>query len=108
MRIPFKIIPQEIVDAYSLTALFDDQGWIFMCIEDGMHFLKQAGIIANQELVKHMAPLGYHPMKHTPGLWIHDIRNVFSLVVDDLCVQYCSTEDAEILLNLSDPNTSAC
>ena len=28
MRIPVEIIPQEIIDAYNLTALVDDQGWI--------------------------------------------------------------------------------
>ena len=67
-----------------------------MCIEKGVYGLKQAGIIANQELVKHMAPFGYHPVQHTPGLWVNDSRkNIFSLVVNGFCVQYCSTEDAE-------------
>ena len=67
-----------------------------MHIEKGMYGLKQAGIIANQELVKHMSPFGYHPMQQTPGIWVHDSRQtIFSLVVDDLCVQYCSTEDAD-------------
>ena len=56
---------------------------------------KQDGIIANQELVKHMAPFGYHPVQHKIGLWVHDSRKtIFSLVVDALCVQYFSTEDA--------------
>ena len=74
MRIPLKIIPQEIIDTYDL---------------------KQAGIIANQELVKHMNPFGYHPVKHTPGVWAHNSRKtLFSMVVDDFCVQYCSTEYA--------------
>ena len=61
-----------------------------------MYGLKQAVIIANQELVKHMAPFEYHLVKHTPGLWVHNIKKtLFSLVVDDLSVQYCSTEDAD-------------
>ena len=59
MRIPLKIIPQEIIDTYDLKALVDDQGWIYMRIEKSMYGLKQDGIIANQELVKHMAPFGY-------------------------------------------------
>ena len=89
MRIPLKIIPQDIIHAYNLTALVDDQGWIYMRTEKGMYGLKQAGIIANQELVKYMAPFGYHPVKHIPGLCVHDSRKtLFSLVVDDLCVQY--------------------
>ena len=52
MRIPLKIIPQEIIDDYNLKALVDDQGWIYMRIKKGMYGLKQAGIITNQELVK--------------------------------------------------------
>ena len=96
MRIPLKIIPQEIIDTYDLTALVDDQGWIYMRTEKGMYGLKQAEIIANQELVKHMTPFGYHPVQHTPGLWVYDSRKtIFSLVDDDFCVQYCSTEDAD-------------
>ena len=71
-----------------------------MFIKKGMYCLKQASIIANQELVKHMAPFGYHPVKHTPGLWVHNSRKtLFSLVVDDFCVQYSSTEDADHFLN---------
>ena len=42
-----------------------------------------------------MAPFGYNPVQHTPGLWVHDIRKtIFSLVLDDFCVQYWSTEYA--------------
>ena len=47
MRILLKIIPQEIIDAYNLTALVDYQGWIHMRIEKGIYGLKQSGIIAN-------------------------------------------------------------
>ena len=47
MRIPLKIIPQEIIDTYYLKALVDDQGLIYMRIEKGMDGLKQAGIIAD-------------------------------------------------------------
>ena len=42
MRIPLKIIPQEIINTYELKALVDDQGWIYMRIEKGMYGLKQA------------------------------------------------------------------
>ena len=100
MRIPLKIIPQEITNTYDLNALVDDQWWIYMRIEKGMYDLKQAGIIEYKELVKHMAPFGYHPVKHTPGLWVHNSRKtLFSMVVDDFCVQYFSTEDADHFLS---------
>ena len=77
MRITLKITPQEIINSYYLTAMVDDQWWIYMRIEKGMYGLKQAGIIANQELVKNMAPFGYHPVQHTPGLWVHNSRKQF-------------------------------
>ena len=32
MRIPLRIIPQEIIDACNLTALVDEKGWIYMRI----------------------------------------------------------------------------
>ena len=100
MWITLKIIPQEIINTYDLKSMVDDQGWIYMRIEKGMYGLKPAGIIANQELVKNMAPFGYHTVKHTPGLWVHNSKKtIFSLVVDDLCVQYCSSEDAEHFSN---------
>ena len=63
MRIPLKIIPQEIVDAYNIATLVENQVWIYMRIEKVMYVLKQASIIANQELVKHVAPFGYHPVQ---------------------------------------------
>ena len=65
-----------------------------------MYGLKQDGIISNQELVKQMDPFVYHPVQHTPGLWVHDtIHTVFSLVVDDFCVQSSSTEDVKHFFN---------
>ena len=48
-----------------------------------------------------MAPFGYHTVKHTPGLWVHNSRKkLFSLVVDDFCVQYSSTEYADHFLSV--------
>ena len=71
-----------------------------MSIKKGMYEFKQAGIIANQELVKYMAPFGYHTVQHTPGLWVHDNRNtIFSLVVDDFFFQYSSMKDSNHFLN---------
>ena len=65
-----------------------------------MYGLRQARIIANQELVKHMAQFGYHPVQHTTCMWVRDkLNTTFSLVVDDFCVQYSSTEDAEHFFN---------
>ena len=100
MRIPLKTTPHDIINTYDLKALADYQGWNYMCINKGMYGLKQAGIITNQELVKHMAPFEYYPVKHTPGPRVHNSKKtLFNLVVENFCVQYFSTEDADHFLN---------
>ena len=95
MLVPLIIIPEDIIYTYNLTALVNNQGWVYIRIDKGMYGLKQDKIIAKQELVNHMAPFGYHPVQHTPGLWVHDSRKKLSLVVDNFFVQYCSTEDSD-------------
>ena len=50
--------PQEIIDVYNLATLLDKQGWIYMRIEKGIYGIKKSGILANQELVKHIALFG--------------------------------------------------
>ena len=65
-----------------------------------MYGLKQAGIIANDELIKHLKPYGYHPVKFTPGLWKHtDNDTILSLVVDGFAIKYTSMEKANYLFN---------
>ena len=56
MRLLIAIIPQDFIDLYNLTSLVDDQGWVYFRIDKGMYGLKQASIIDNKALVKHMAP----------------------------------------------------
>ena len=68
MKLQLHIIPQEIIDEYSLHYLVVKGGWLYLKIVKGMYGLKQAGIIANMELTKHLNKFGYHPVQHTPGL----------------------------------------
>jgi hypothetical protein len=65
-----------------------------------MYGLKQAGLLANQLLQTRLAPFGYYPARHTPGLWIHKTRPIsFTLVVDDFAVKYDGKHHAERLPN---------
>jgi hypothetical protein len=62
--------------------------------------LKQAGLLANQLLQKCLAPFGYYPSRHTPGLWLHKTRPIaFSLIVDDFTVKYVGKQHAAHLRN---------
>ena len=64
-----------------------------------MYGLPQAGIIARDCLVAHLATFGYHPTKHTPGLFKHATRPVtFALWVDDFGVKYIGREHADHLM----------
>ena len=99
MWIPVKHIPQSIMDQYELLGLVHN-GQVMVEIRKGMYGLPQAGILAHERLVKHLALSGYHPTKHTPGLFKHDTNpTVFSLVVDDFGVNHPMQEDAQHLVD---------
>ena len=93
-------IPAEIILEYNLQKQFDDQGYIFFEIMKGMYGLKQAGLIAWEQLVRNLAPHGYHPVTHTTGLWIHKpTGTIFTLVVDDFGIRYTNREHAQQLFS---------
>jgi hypothetical protein len=88
MKMLLSRFPEEIVNKYNLDALAVD-GWVYIEIRKGMYGLKQAGLLANQLLQTRLAPFGYYPVHHTPGLWLHKTRPIsFSLVVDNFAVKY--------------------
>jgi hypothetical protein len=90
---------EEIVNKYNLNALAVD-GWVYIEIRKGMYGLKQADLLANQLLQTRLAPFGYYPARHTPGLWLHKTRPIsFSLVVDDFAVKYVGKQHADHLRN---------
>jgi hypothetical protein len=87
MKMLLSRFPEETVKNYNLNALAVD-GWVYIEIRKGMYGLKQAILLANQLLQTHLAPIGYYPARHTPGLWLHKTRPIsFNLVVDDFTVK---------------------
>jgi hypothetical protein len=97
MLLPISILPDEIIKKYHLTRLAVD-GWVYLEIRKGIYGLKQAGILASQLLQKRLKPFGYHPARHTPGLWLHTTKpTAFSLVVGDFSVKYVTDADAHHL-----------
>ncbi len=101
MKINLALIPEEIIKAYQLETIADDQGNVFIQINKGMYGLPQAGILAYQLLVARLAPYGYYPVRHTPGYWKHKTKQTaFVLVVDDFSVKFLNKQDAEELLTL--------
>ena len=50
LKLHISVIPDEIIAAYNLQTLQDEKGWCYIKISKGMYGLKQAVIVANQEL----------------------------------------------------------
>ena len=99
MRLPIKIIPQEITEKYNLKDI-ENEGWIYVKIVKGMYGLPQAGKIANDLLTKRLKAAGYHKCQFTPGLWKHVWRPVtFTLVVDDFGIKFVGDNNANHLKN---------
>ena len=98
MRIPIWAIPACMMEQYNLAGLVHD-GHVLVEIRKGMYGLPQAGQLAYERLVEHLAKYGYAPTRHTPGLWRHTSRPLlFSLVVDDFGIKTVGKKHADHLL----------
>ena len=101
MRIHRRYVTPEVIAEHALTdAHFDSKGYLYLEIRKGMYGLKEASILAYEQLRDHLAPFGYHPVRHTPGVWIHDTRpTTFTLAVDDFGIKYFSRADTDHLFH---------
>jgi hypothetical protein len=98
MRIPTWALPDCIIEEYNLAGLIHN-GYVLVEIRRGMYGLPQSGQLAYEQLVRILAPFGYAPVRHTPGLWRHETRPIlFSLCVDDFGVKTVGRKHAEHLL----------
>ena len=68
ISVPYNIIPPDIVADYKLKAKVKNNT-VYAKVTKGMYGLPQAGKLANDDLVAHLADGGYHPAKYTPGLF---------------------------------------
>ena len=69
MKLPFHIIPEEIRIQYNLYNLVEPDGCVYIEIRKGMYGLKQAARLAFDNIVNLLAPHGYYPIRHMPGIW---------------------------------------
>ena len=91
MRLNMKLIPDEIVEKYNLKDKVDDQGWIYVRIEQEMYGLLQAGRLANKLLATCLYKEGYYQCHYTPGLWRHKWQPItVCLVVDNFGIKTIS------------------
>jgi len=98
MRIKLDHIPQHVIDRYAM-ADFAHNNAVIVAVDKGIYGLPQAGILAQDRLVKHLATHGYKQAEHTPCLFRHESNSVsFTLVVDDFGIKYKDEADADHLL----------
>ena len=99
MKISIKNFPQDIIDFYNLQDKISKDGYIYIRIKKGMYGLKQAAVLAYNNLVSNLDKHDYYPIPHTVGMWKHRTRNItFCLCVDDFGVKYYDKKDADHLI----------
>ena len=99
MKIHSKYFPPEIKALYMIDSLIDSDGYFYVDINKGMYGLKQAAVIAYQQLVKHLNSHGYYPILFTTGIWSHrNLKTKFCICMDDFGIKFFSQQDANHLL----------
>ena len=88
VAVPISLFPPDIIKDYNLQSKVRNNT-VYGKVTKGMYGLPQAGKLAHDDLVQHLATGGYFPAKHTPGLFHNKSRSIqFTLIVDDFGVKY--------------------
>ena len=94
MYIHCRAVPLEVLLGYDLTPkFFDSHDYAYLGICKGMYGLKEASILACDQLLTCLSQYRYVPFKHTPDMWRHTTHPItFTPAVDDF--------ESNILTNL--------
>ena len=98
VRIPMRFIPTPTILTHNLQPYIFNNSILFE-VSKGMYGLPQAGLLAQQRLVKHLSRHGYTetptpcPFRHTSN------GTVFALVVDDFGIKYTTPVGAAHLIH---------
>ena len=96
-RIQSKFLPTDIIVKHNLTPYLRNDSVLFE-VNKGKYGLPQAGLLAQQRLITHLAKHGYH-QTNTACLLRHGSNGtVFSLVVDDFGIKYTTKQGAQHLI----------
>ena len=99
MKMKFSIFPQDIVDQYNLADKVAPDGYIYIKINKGMYGLKEAAVLAYEQLSKFLNTYGYHHVPGTAGVWSHTTKPTsVCLCVDDITLKYYNTDDLQHFL----------
>ena len=99
MQIGYKYFREDIRILYNMVEKFP-RGFIHVRIKQVMYGLKQATILAYDQIVKQLKTHGYYPFIGTNTIFAHKIRKTkFCLCVDGLEIKYQSTNDGDHILH---------
>ena len=100
MKVRLKHLPQDIIDRYNINSIATSDGFVYVRIDKGMYGLRNAAILAYDNLKANLAKHGYFPVPGTTGIWTHNTRRTrFCVCVDDFGVKYFTIDDIEHLLH---------
>ena len=102
MVINLQDIPLEIIDSYKLMDFVTPgDNKVYIEVVKALYGMKQAGYLANLEVVEHLNNNGYTAPMNTPCLFRHHTDDVeFTLVTDDFGVRYGNKAAADKLLEV--------
>jgi len=100
MRIDKCYLAPEVLARYNLTSKhFDSKGFEYLEVWKGMYGLKEAAILAYDQLKHHLPKYGYYHY-NTPSMWYYTTWPLtFTLAVNDIGIKYFSKHDADHLLS---------
>ena len=75
MKVKYKHIPDDIRLMYNFKNKVTSDNFIYIKIKKGMYGLKQAAILAYENLQSNLKPFGYAPVIGTVGMWQHNTRS---------------------------------
>ena len=98
LRIAAKFLPPTVIQSHNLQQYIRNNALLFQ-VNKGMYGLPQAGLLAQQRLITHLASAGCH-QTDTTCLFRHVANGtVFSLVVDDFGVKYTTLSGVSHLIH---------
>ena len=100
MKVQLKYFPEDIIKRYNLHQVSDNNKYVYIRIKRGMYGLKQAALLAYNNLIKNLKQDGYYPIPHTDSYWRHEkYPTIFCLCVDDFGVKYFCKSELNHLIN---------
>ena len=101
MKLKLSNLPEDFIKKYDLVQKFDQNGYVYVEIRNGMYRLPQAGLLAKQLLEKRLNAKGYIQSTLVTGLWNHAWRPItFNLCVEDFGVKYVGKQHGDQLMSI--------